>query len=205
MNKMMLVFLFAASACLFAGCQTIQHYRVSVEAVPVEALEKFKQDKAEIPARVQVVNFVVNSVDADYSEADKNVFRRHNAVFIPNALQGSLGARKVFSEVLRTESPNPELSDYVISGTYDITMKRVRGFFSHSVSTKGTMHVRVVRAKDNVPIIDKDYVEERFDEARNNLAVNVYYLQQAYIASITAEIKKAIAHDMIDALHTKAP
>jgi hypothetical protein len=203
MNKIMVVFVFAVFAYLFSGCAQV-HYKVQEEAVPVEALEKYKQDKAEVPARIQVVNFVVNSVDADYSDDDKNIFRRHNNIAIPNMLQRSLGERKVFSEVVRTESPNPVSTDYVISGTYDFIRKAEKGFTSHSISIKGAMHVRVVRAKDNVPIMDKDYVEERSDTAKKQVAVSVTYLQKAYIESITAEIKKTIAQDL-DALRTIIP
>lgn len=203
MSKIMSVFLFVVFVCLFAGCQTV-HYRVNAEAVPVEALENYKQDKAEIPARVQVVTFAINSVNTVYSDDENNLFKRHNAVYIPNRLQSSLGERKVFSEVKRTVSPMPESADYIVSGTYDFSDKRERGLFSHSISVKGTMHVRVVRAKDNVQILDKEYVEDRFDEANIKIAINVNYLQKAYIESITSEIKKIIAQD-VDTLRTKAP
>jgi hypothetical protein len=170
----------------------------------VEALENYKQDKAEIPARIQVVNFAINSLDTPYSDDDNELFKRHNTVNIPNRLQQSLGERKVFSEVIRTVSPTPKSTDYIISGTYDFSDKRDKGLFSHSISIKGKMHVRVVRAKDNAPILDKDYVEQRTDEAKLKVPIQVNYLQKAYIESITAEIKKAIALDL-DALHTKAP
>jgi len=203
MKKIIYVALLAVLGCLFSGCQTT-HYRVNQEAVPVDAIETFKQDKAEIPARLQVVNFVVNSVDTDYSDDEKNVFRRHNAVFIPNLLHHSLGERKVFSEVKRSVLPLPESTDYIISGTYDFFGKREIGFSSHSVRIKGTMHLRVVRAKDNLQILDKDFVEERSDEAKKNQRVNVNYLQKAYIESITFEIKKYIAQDT-GALRTTAP
>ena len=74
-------------------------------------------DKPAVPARIQVVNFVVNSVDANYSEADKRTFRNHNAVEIPNKLQKSLGVRHVFSEVVRVVAAVLSTADYVVSGS----------------------------------------------------------------------------------------
>jgi len=180
---------------LLIGCQT-QHYRVNSEAVPVDSLEVHKQDKADIPARIQVVNFVVNSVDADYYEEDKAVFRRHNALAIPNALHKSLGDRKAFSEVRRTELPEPKLADYVVSGTYDFADNRENGLFTHSITVKGTLHVRVARTRDNTQILDRDFVEDRTDTGRKNVALHVNYLQGAFIESITAEIKRCIAQDL---------
>ena len=118
MNKFAKAVCLAAVACLAAGCQTV-HYRVNAEAVPVEALEHYKLDKADIPVAIQIVNFTINSVDASYPDEDKETFRRHNAVAIPNALQHSFGNRKAFSEVSRTVTADPKSADYIVSGTYD--------------------------------------------------------------------------------------
>jgi len=103
-------------AISFLGCAT-RHYRVGEEAVPVDALERYKEEKPEIPARIQVVNFVINSVDADYEDAGKIKFRQHNAVAIPNLLHHSLGRRKVFASVIRLEAAEPSSADYIVSGT----------------------------------------------------------------------------------------
>jgi hypothetical protein len=183
------------------GCAT-RHYRVDSEAVPVEALESYKMDKPDdkpaVPARIQVVNFVVNSVDANYSEADKRTFRNHNAVEIPNKLQKSLGERHVFSEVARVVTAVPSTADYVVSGTYDFSDKLDPGFMSnsHSITVHCVLHIRLLRTKDNQAILDKDYVEDRTDEARKNEAISVKYLQAAFIEPITAEIKGVIAEDL---------
>jgi hypothetical protein len=186
----------AAVACLIAGCQTV-HYRVDAEATPGNALEPLKQDKADIPVRIQVVDFVVNSVDATYSERDKDLFRRHNAVAILNLLYSSLGARKVFTEVSRSVVPAPAAADYTVSGTYDFSSIRHQDFMgpNHSITDTGTLHVRVARAKDNAAILDKDFVESHTDEADKHVAIRVHYLQHAFIESVTAEIKVCVAAD----------
>ena len=105
------------------------------------------------------------------------------------------GSRKVFSEVGRTVAPSPGLADYIVSGTYDYSKKTSRGFTTHTITIKGTIHLRLVRAKDNVPILEKDFVEERSDETKVKQAAQVHYLQAAYIHSITAEIKNCVAQD----------
>ncbi len=66
--------LLVAFAFLLSGCPHVRY--TAPDVVPIELLEVYKQDNADIPARVQVVNFVVATVDANYSDEGKALFRR---------------------------------------------------------------------------------------------------------------------------------
>ena len=193
MNPCWRVALAVVGAVLLSGC----HVRYSApEVVPLELLEVYKQDGAEVPARVQVVNFVVNSVDANYSDDGKDTFRRYQSHQIPKRLYELLGATRAFREVRRSASANPELADYVVSGTYDYSEKRIKAPYYHEISMKGTIRVRVVRAKDNTVILEKAYLEERSDSASSFQPIRVIYLQEAYLRPIAVEIRSSIAQDM---------
>jgi len=117
-----------------------------------------------------------------------------------------LGERQVFSEVARTEVADPALADYIVSGTYDFSEGTVQDTYAdwHSITVLGILHIRVVRAKDNVVVLDKDFTEERTDGARRNVTVHVNYLQSAFIEPITAEIKRMVAADL-SAFKSTAP
>jgi hypothetical protein len=204
MSKISFITSVALLLCLFVGCQPAIHYREASGPIPVGTLDTYQQDNAEIPVRVQVVNFFVKSVDAPYSEAEKKAFVRSNGVIFANDLQRELGKLKVFSEIRRTVSAEPNSADYIISGTIDFSQKYERGMYTHKFTTKQTIHLRVMRAKDNVQILDKDFVEENTDEASRQVGLRVKFDQPAFLESITVEIKKCVAQD-IGILKTKAP
>jgi len=198
------LFIFAlAFPLLFGGCFTPRYrpYHITNEAVPVDALEVYKKNGAEVPAKIQVVNFMVNSVNANYSDADKEAFRHQNSLEIPNKLYYSLAARQAFSQVARTAVPSLASADYIVSGNYDYSDKLVEGFSSSTLSVHGALHVYVLRSKDSAVILDKIYNEDRTSSDKIHAYLNMYYLnvsylQSAFIEPITAEIKHAVAEDL---------
>lgn len=188
------LYLFVAAIFILVGCV---RYTVP-EVVPVELLKIYKQENAEIPVKVKITNFVVNPVDADYCDDDKATFRRYNESNIPDKLYNLLGNGGAFSEVKRTRSALSGSADYVISGTYDFSEKRVkRHFYQHSDRYgKGVLRVQVMRARDGHLVLDKDFIEERTYEGMTFQAIMALYLQETFMKNIAAEIKKNIAQDV---------
>ena len=178
---------------LGSGC----HVRYAApEVVPIELLEVYRQPNAEIPARVQVVNFDIRTVEANYSDDGKEMFRRYQSHQIPKNLYTLLGTPRAFTEVKRIAAAEPQSADYLVSGTYDYVEKRISAPYYHEISTKGTLRARVVRTRDNVQILDKAYVEERSDSASSFQPIRVLYLQEAFLRPIAVDIKNSITHDL---------
>jgi len=178
------------------GCANTVHYRVDNAAVPAEAIETFRLEKAEIPAKVQVVDFSVDTVNAPYADEDKKLFRQDNAIYVANRIHESLGKRAVFKEVSRSTLSQPQLSDYIVSGSYDFTDVRENYPFNYSIAITDVIHLKVIRTKDGQQILSKDYPEQVSDTTRSSRTPpHVKYLQVAFIEKITAEVKLAIAAD----------
>src|SRR6266849_6162967 len=183
-----------AMALLLGGCAEVRY--TPPEPVPIELLPSYKQDNAEIQARIQVVDFVIKSVDAPYSDSGKERFRRYQGLTIPKRLYDIMGQWRAFQEVKRASSPTTGGADYTVSGTYDYTEKRVRAPYYHEINIKGILHVRVTRTRDDSAIFDKDYMEEKTDTASSFQAIRVLYLQDVFIQSIAVEIRKRIEEDV---------
>ena len=183
-----------AMTLLFGGCAEVRY--TAPEPVPVDLLPSYKQDNAEIRARIQVVDFVIRSVDAPYSDSGKERFRRYQGLTIPKRLYDIMGQWRAFQEVKRVTSPTTGGADYTVSGTYDHTENRVRAPYYHEINVKGILHVRVTRTRDGSVILDKDYVEDKTDSASSFQAIRVLYLQNVFIQSIAVEIRKSIEDDV---------
>jgi len=166
------------------------------EPVPFELLPSYKQDNAEIQARIQVVDFVIQSVDAPYSDSGKERYRRYQALTIPKRLYDVMGQWRAFTEVKRASSPTMGDADYTVSGTYDYTEKRVRAPYYHEINVKGLLHVRVSRTRDDSVILEKDYFEDKTDSSSSFQPIRVLYLQDILIQSIAVEIRKSIEEDV---------
>lgn len=183
-----------AMTLLFGGCAEVRY--MAPEPVPVDLLPSYKQDNAEIRARIQVLDFVIRSVDAPYSDSGKERFRRYQGLTIPKRLYDILGQWRAFQEVKRVAVPTTGGADYTVSGTYDHKENRVRAPYYHEINVKGILHVRVTRTRDGSVILDKEYVEDKTDSASSFQAIRVLYLQDVFIQSIAVEIRKSIEDDV---------
>jgi hypothetical protein len=166
-------------------------------------LGTFKTEHAEIPAAVQVANFTIGAVDTQYSEADKEVFRRTMAVIVPNVLQETLGKRQVFSQVARVETAGGH-ADYVIVGNYDFferlgTQGRewipYAGLFGAKINeatVRGTMRVVVQDARTGASIMDRTFTEQHSERTSVYTRPLVGYLQADHMAEISEAIISAI-------------
>ena len=181
-------------ALLLAGCAEVRY--TAPDPVPVDLLPDYKQDNAEIRARVEVVDFVIKSVNAPYSDSGKERFRRYQGLTIPKRLYDIMGQWRAFNEVKRASSPTTGGADYTVSGTYDYTEDRVRAPYYHEINVKGILHVRVTRTRDASVILDKDYVEDKTDSSSSFQAIRVLYLQDVLLQSIAVEIRKSIEEDV---------
>ena len=183
-----------AMAVLLGGCANVRY--TAPDPVPVEQLPSYKQDNAEIRARVEVVDFVIKSIDAPYSDSGKTQFRRYQGLTIPKRLYDVMGQWRAFQEVRRVSSPATGGVDYTVSGTYDYKESRVQAPFYHEISVKGVLHIRVTRTRDGSVILDKDYVEDKTDSSSTFQGIRVLYLQDAFIHSIAIEVRKSIEADV---------
>src|SRR5438094_5784714 len=85
------------------GCHRA-HFTVQSAPPRPEDTGSFRTQSPEMSAVVQIANFTVRTVDTQYPDREKDMFRRHFAAAIPNLLQESIGRRQVFSEVRRVAS-----------------------------------------------------------------------------------------------------
>jgi hypothetical protein len=182
-------------ALVLEGCAEIRY--TAPEPIPVELLPSYKQDNAEIRARIQVADFVVTSVDARFSDSGKERFRRYQGLTIPKRLYDILGQWRAFREVKRVSSPTADGADYTVSGTYEYREKRVYAPYYHEINVKGVLHISVTRARDGTIVLDKDYVEDKTDSASSFQAIRVQYLQDVFLQSIAVEIRRIVEEDVV--------
>lgn len=190
---------------MLAGCSTV-HFSVLSAPVKPEDTGRFAVSNPDISARVQIANFEIRQVDTQYSEREKELFRQHFAVAIPNILQEFLGKRQAFSEVTRVATPKPEETDYVITGTYDF-FERVgtqgrewipfAGTFGapiNEATIKGLLSLRIIDAKSGAVVLEKSFREEHSERTSIYKKAQVGYLQADYMGQITTEVIKAISN-----------
>ena len=199
MKKNMFICLIAVIITIIHGCARV-HFTVTSAPVPPEHAPSFKTEAAEIPVVVQITNFVINKVDTQYPESEKEVFQRHYALAIPNSLQDSLGKRQIFSRVTRVTISNPTEADYILSGNYDFfsrlgTQGREWIPFAGTVGAeineawvKETMHLRITHSKTGAEVFFKSFPEEHRDRTSIYKKAQVSYLQANYISAMTSEI-----------------
>jgi hypothetical protein len=188
---------------IFAGCAPV-HFTVNSAPVAPEHTGSFKTNAPEIPVTVQITNFVIETVDTQYSENEKELFRRHMSIVIPNVLQESLGKRQAFSQITRAATANPVVTNYMVSGTYNFAERLgtqgrewipFAGLFGAKINrawVKGTLAIFVIDAKTGAEIFRKSYIEEHRDNTSIYSQPRVGYLQADYLA--------AIANDIIDVI-----
>ncbi len=186
------------------GCSTT-HYTVLSAPVSPEDTGRFVTANPEIPVRVQITNFEIRKVDTQYPEKEKELFRRHNSVAIPNMLQEFLGTRQVFAEVTRSSVAKPDSTDYVIIGTYDfferlgtrgrewIPFAGIFGAPINEATIRATLSLQIVESKNGTVVFDKAFPEEHSDRTSIYKRPNVGYLQAAYMGQIASEIIHAIS------------
>lgn len=195
-----------------AGCSTV-HFSVSSAPVRPEDTGRFAVPNPEVPTRVQIANFDICQVDTQYPEREKELYRRHFAIAIPNLLQEFLGKRQAFSEVTRVTTPKPDATDYVITGTYDfferigtqgrewIPFAGTFGAPINEATVKGTLSLRIVEATTGAIVPEKIYPEEHSERTSVYKKANVGYLQADYMGKISTEVIKAISdyrqHDVV--------
>ena len=188
---------------IFAGCAPV-HFTVNNAPVAPEHTGSFKANAAEIPVTVQITNFVIETVNTQYSENEKELFRRHMSITIPNSLQEFLGKRQTFSQVTRSATANPVVTNYMVSGNYNYAERLgtqgrewipFAGLFGAKINkawAKGTMVVWIIDAKTGTEIFRKSYTEEHKDKTLIYSQPRVGYLQADYMAAISNDIIDAI-------------
>jgi hypothetical protein len=184
---------------LLQGCPSAR-FNVTSAPAPPEHLGSFKMESATIPVVVQLTNFVIGNVDAQFSEEDNTKFRYHAGVAIPNMLQDFLGKRQVFSQVTRVSQVQPFTADYIVSGDYEFFQRLgtqgrewipYAGAFGAKINTawvKATLSVRIMEAKTGAEVFRKNYPEEHKEDTSIYQRVSVGYLQAAYMAGIASDI-----------------
>ena len=196
----MLLLIFAVE-----GCSTV-HYTESSAPIRPEDAGRFAVANPEIPIRVQIANFEIRQIDTQYSELEKDLFRRHNSVAIPNLLQEFIGKRQVFAEVSRVSSAAPGSTDYIITGTYDFferlgTQGRewipgagTFGAHINEATVKGILSLRIVKSNGGTVVLEKAFPEEHSDNSSIYVGPKVGYLQEDYMGRIASEVINSISN-----------
>ena len=84
---------------IFAGCAPV-HFTVNNAPVAPEHTGSFKTTTPEIPLNVQITNFIVESVDTQYSEKEKELFRRNYSIAIQIRSRNCWVSAKCFRKLL---------------------------------------------------------------------------------------------------------
>lgn len=143
-----------------------------------------------------MVDFVIHTVDAPYSDSGKERFRYYQGLTIPKRLYDIMGQWRAFQEVKRVSSPTTDGADYTVSGTYGYKEKRVQAPYYHEINVKGILHVTVTRTRDDSVVLDKVYGEDKTDSASSFQPIRVLYLGDLFFQSIALEIRKSIEDDV---------
>ncbi len=187
------------AALIQSGCYRA-HFAVQSAPVPAEQAASFKTASPEVPAVVQVANFAVGAVDTQYTEEEKESFRKHFAVAIANLLQETLGRKQIFSNVTRSVTPMPAQAEFVVSGSYDFFERLgtggrewipFYGTFGGKINeawVKGTITVVVTDSRSGTELLRKTYVEEHRDRTSVYQKPFVGYLQADFLSNIASEI-----------------
>ena len=197
---------------IFAGCAT--HFKVNRPPIAPDHTGSFKTNAPEIPVAVQITNFVIETVDTQYPENEKELFRRTYSIAIPNGLQEILGKRQAFSQVTRAATENPIVTNYIVSGTYNFAERfstQGREWIPFAVQfrakiirvwVKGTMVVWIVDANTGAEIFRKSYTEEHKDKISITGDTFIPFLtySEPYAGYLREDYVTAIANDIIDAI-----
>lgn len=171
----------------------------SAPAAPKD-LGSFKTQSPSIPVTVQITNFSIGRVDTQYTEEEKDLYRNHFSVAIPNMLQEFMGKRQVFSEVTRVENANPASAKYIMSGDYNFferlgTQGRewipFAGTFGADINeawVKGDLGIRIIDARTGAEVFRKRYPEEHRKRTSIYQPAQVGYLQANYVSVIVSEV-----------------
>ena len=183
------------------ACSSV-HFTVRSTPSAPEHLGAFRTDSPEVPAVLQIANFTVGTVDTQYPESEKALFRQIFALFVPNTLQEAIGKRQAFAQVTRVPATDPAKADYLMTGNYDFferlgTQGREWipfGSFAriNEAWVRGTLRVVVRDAKTGIVVLERTYVEEKRDRTRPNVAPNVGYLQTDHVSAIATDIIEAV-------------
>lgn len=195
--------LFIAILMVGEGCRTA-HFAVQDAPAQPEHRGSFKVASPELPVVVAIANFDIEQVDTQYPEREKELFRKHFSVAIPNVIQQSLGERQVFAQVVREAHPGTLPSQYEITGSYDFferlgTQGRewipFAGTFGAKINEawiKANLAIRVVDRNTGAVVLSRSYPEEHLERTSIYQQPRVGYLQSDYIARISSEIIDAI-------------
>lgn len=197
----------ATVVMISTACSSV-HFTVRSAPSAPEHLGAFRTDSPEVPAVLQISNFTIGTVDTQYPESEKALFRQTFALLVPNTLQEAIGKRQAFAQVTRVAATDPATADYLMTGNYDFferlgTQGRewipFAGFARiNEAWVRGTMRVVVSDAKTGVVVLERTYVEEKRDRTRPNVAPNVGYLQADHVSVIATDVitavKSATAH-----------
>jgi hypothetical protein len=186
------------------ACTSPVHFTVHSAPVQPEHLGSYKLADPDLPVVVGITNFNVRRVDTQYPEVEKRLFREHFSVAIPNMVQESLGARQVFSQVIRGSLPGSVPADYEITGAYDF-FERIgtqgrewipfAGIFGAKINEawiKANLKIRVIKKESGSEVLYRDYPEEHRDRTSIRQSPKVGYLQADYLARISSDIIEAV-------------
>lgn len=173
------------------------HYRGDTKPIDPDDLVPRIEKEATLPS-IEVINFEIGEIDANYSSSSKNTFRQHNAIQLPNLIQEDLEDRGLFRSVYRSHKDGNRNVEYFVGGKYDFFLSlEVAAFVwtKNVAESKETMTVRVKDSRNGQEIFRDTFIDENKDEAPKHVAAHVTYQQPAFIARIGTEIAEAIEAD----------
>jgi hypothetical protein len=190
-------------ACL-TGWSCRPHFTVQNAPLPPEQAGSFRTERPEIPQTVQIADFKINRVDTQYHDSEKDLFRKHLSVAIPNALQEFMGRQQVLAAVTRSAAVIPTTGDYVVTGEYDFYERlgtRGRewipfyGTFGGKINVahvRGELTVHLHDARTGERLFSRMYPEEHRDVTSIYKRPQVGYLQAPYLSTVSNELIVAV-------------
>jgi len=156
-------------ALAFAGTGCAAHFHVLRDAESPDRIPPLRTSNPRLPVTLQIANFSVQTVDTQYPNKEKEQFRQHFSVAIPNLLEEAVGDQHAVAEVRRTAIIDQSAADYVVYGEYSYWERlgtEPAGWIPLVALAGAPVTKRSVRTSLDVRVLDAHSGAERSEERR---------------------------------------
>jgi hypothetical protein len=204
-----------ALACAGTGCAA--HFHVLRDAESPDRIPPLRTSNPRLPVTLQIANFAVGTVDTQYPPNEKEQFRQHFSVAIPNLLEEAVGEQHAVAEVRRTAIVDQGSADYVVYGEYAywerlgteplgwVPLVALAGAPVTKRSMRTSLGVRVLDARTGAEILRRTYPEEIEQTTSMYETPPARHLGHDYMAGIAADVVAAIDQSEVARGSTAAP
>jgi hypothetical protein len=196
-----------ALVCAGTGCAA--HFQVLRDAQPPDQIPPLRASNPRLPVTLQIANFAVADVDTQYPPNEKEQFRRHFSVAIPNLLEEAVGEQHAVAEVRRTAIVDQTAADYIVYGEYSyyerlgteplgwVPLVALAGAPVTRRSVRTSLGVRVLDAQTGAEIFRRSYPEEIEQTTSMYETPPARHLGHDYLGRVAADVVAAIDQSVV--------